>query len=322
MSGSQARQKNWRMKIHLLEFERFSRSAMKDLRSLGEVTTGPQTEESKEASVLFVRLARKIDRDFLQTYFPRIQYVLSPTTGHDHLDTAYFDEKGIRLISLKGETSFLSNIPSTAEHTWALLLALMRKLPSAASHALAEKWDRDRFIGNNLFGKKIGILGMGRVGTQVAGFARAFGMEIHAYDIRPLKYPGDITVHLNFESLAGAIDILSIHIPMDESNRNWLDKRRISQLKSGIKLINTSRGGVWDENFLASQVRNGAISGIASDVLDYELQPELLLSSPLIACAKDGFPVIITPHIAGACIESMHGTEEFVVQKLLKVLNG
>lgn len=306
------------MRIHLLEYERFSELALNALLSLGKVTMGEPSTESSNAAVLFVRLARKIDQEFLEFFFPEVRFVLSPTTGLDHLDTSYFEKKGIRLISLKGETDFLNNIPSTAEHTWALLLSLMRKLPAASLHALEGNWSRDLFIGNNLSGKKLGILGFGRVGTQVAKFANAFGMKVHVYDTRKIDYPNDLEIHAEFESLASVIDILCIHIPLDESTRNWLNEERISQLKKGIRIINTSRGGIWDEEFLAVQIRNGKIAGIATDVLANELQPELLKLSPLIACAKEGFSIIITPHIGGACIESMHDTEEFVVQKLLK----
>lgn len=309
------------MRIHLLEPDRFSDQALKDLRSLGQVTFGEDWKGLYGSEVIFVRLARMIDRNFLSKFAPKIKFILSPTTGHDHLDTSYFITKGIKLISLRGEVDFLGGIPSTAEHTWALLLSLMRKLPQAVQHVNQKGWNRDLFIGNNLSGKNIGILGFGRVGTQVSTYALSFGMKVHVFDVKKVKVPDGVTLYSDYESFASELDILSIHIPMDETNSGWLNRKRINQLKPGVRIINTSRGGVWDEEYLSSQVRSGRIGGVATDVLEKELTKEQLFSSSLFLCAEENYPVIITPHIAGACIESMHATEEFVVKKLIKFLN-
>jgi len=305
------------MNIHLLESDRFSDVGYQMLAELGPVSKGMDLKSLKKADVLFVRLAHKIDSDFITTNCPNVKYVLSPTTGHDHLDLNFFKENGIHLISLFGETEFLDSIPSTAEHTWALLLGLIRKLPSASSHAISEKWNRDLFIGNTLRGKTIGLLGYGRVGRQVANFALAFGMKVKAFDLESKNYPAEIEGHDNFEAFAESLDVLSIHIPMNAKNRLWLNGDRLEMLKSGVKIINTSRGGIWDEEYVAALIKNGHVSGVATDVLADELNPEKLPDNPLIKLARLEYPVLITPHIAGACFETMHSTEEFVVQKLV-----
>ncbi|SHO64458.1 NAD(P)-dependent oxidoreductase [Algoriphagus zhangzhouensis] len=308
------------MNIHLLESDRFSDVGYQVLAGLGPVSKGMDLISLKKADVLFVRLAHKIDSDFIKTNCPNVKYVLSPTTGHDHLDLNFFKENGIQLISLFGETEFLDSIPSTAEHTWALLLGLIRKLPSASSHAISEKWNRDLFIGNTLRGKTIGLLGYGRVGRQVANFALAFGMKVKAFDLESKYYPAEIVGHDNFEAFAESLDILSIHIPMNAKNRLWLNGDRLEMLKSGVKIINTSRGGIWDEEYLATLIKNGHVSGVATDVLADETNPEILPDNPLMKLARLEYSVLITPHIAGACFETMHSTEEFVVQKLVDTL--
>lgn len=310
------------MRSHLLEFERFSKLAFARLASLGNISVGEDWDSLSLAEIIFVRLGTVIDKEFLSTKAPNIKYILSPTTGLDHLDLDYINAKGITLISLKGEFDFLSTIPSTAEHTWGLLLALFRKIPQAVAHVEDGNWDRNFFIGNNLFGKKIGILGLGRVGKQIANYAKAFGMEIHAFDISDVGFLDHIILHPDYESFAKSIDVLSIHIPMNPKNRNWLNKDRINLLPEGIKIVNTSRGGIWDEEELAIQIKRGKIAGLATDVLADELNPEKLSVSPLIVCQKLGFPILITPHIAGACIESMHATEEFVVRKLFDFIGS
>lgn len=310
------------MNVHLLEADRFSAKALALLSKLGNVTFGGDKEGLSRCEVLFVRLGYVINADFILENCPKVKFILSPTTGHDHLDEHFIAEQGIRLISLRGEVHFLDSIPSTAEFTWALLMALVRKIPQAASHATSTSWNRDLFIGNNLAGKRIGILGFGRVGKQVARFAKAFGMEVHSYDIDQGKIPSDITTYSSFEEFAANIDILCIHIPMNEANRNWLNEARLSKLKKGVWIVNTSRGGIWDEFYLQRMLKENLCSGIATDVLADELGQNRLEESPLIQCSKSGMPIIITPHIAGATSESMHLTEEFVVGKLLDLIGG
>src|SRR5690606_10220706 len=103
-----------------------------------------------------------------------LRYILTPTTGLNHIDMEMAARQGIKVISLKGETEFLSGIPSTAEHTWALLLSLLRKIPAAHKHVMSGKWERDEFKAHNLCHYKLGILGFGRVGKQIAEYARVF----------------------------------------------------------------------------------------------------------------------------------------------------
>ena len=308
------------MKIHLLEADRFSPKALSKLSQIGNVSFGDDTDGLLHCQILFVRLKHIIDKKFIQENCPNVKFILSPTTGHDHLDEKFILNQNITLVTLRGEIDFLGSIPSTAEFTWTLLLALFRKLPQATSHAVKMSWNRDLFIGNNLAGKNIGILGFGRVGKQVAQYAKAFGMRVHTYDLKQENMSSDFFSYSDYDGFASNIDILSIHIPMNDANKNWLNKSRLSKLKKGIHIINTSRGGIWDEKFLYSMLHDNHCAGLATDVLEHELDSGLLKSSPIIQASKNGLPVIITPHIAGATYESMHMTEEFIVDKLLNTI--
>lgn len=314
------------MKTIVTESEDFSQVVFQKLSNLGETILLDVTDrktllaQTKDAIVLFIRLRFKIDKEVIDNA-PNLKYILTATTGLDHVDVAYFKQKGGKVVSLKGEFDFLSSIPSTAEHTWGLLLALMRKTPIAFEDVKAGFWRRDLFKGNNLRGKKLGILGLGRVGSQVAKYADAFEMEIGFYDIEEKRnttykcfnYPKD---------LFSWADILCIHIPLNNENIHFINKGLIDCLKQDAILINTSRGAVIDETYLCQQIESNTIGGYATDVIENEIDLKDNLSEiALINLAKKGYNVLITPHIAGATYESMAMTEDFVTAKLMNYLN-
>ncbi|HLF51234.1 D-isomer specific 2-hydroxyacid dehydrogenase family protein [Flavobacterium sp.] len=310
------------MKLLITESEDFSSLAISNLKEKFEVEVADINnkvllmDKLSDVGVLFVRLRFKIDRKIIENA-PQLKYILSATTGLDHVDVNYFEKRGGKIISLKGETDFLSSIPSTAEHTWALLLSLIKKIPSSFTHVKEGKWNRNLFKGNNLKGKKIGILGLGRVGKQVAQFAAIFEMEVGYFDICNIKTP-----HQSFqtpEELFSWADIVTIHIPYNAENENFVNKELLSHAKIHSMLINTSRGGVWDENSVAQLLKQRKIKGVAVDVLEKELDGSTISSNPLVLLAKENYNVIITPHIAGATYESMAMTEEYVADKFINL---
>jgi len=270
--------------------------------------------EISSVDAIFIRLGFVIDKEILDKA-TNLKFILTATTGLDHIDVDYFKSLGGEVISLKGEVDFLKSIPSTAEHTWALLLALLKKVPTSFDHVKNGGWNRNLFINTNLKEKKIGILGLGRVGAQVADFAKAFGMEIGFFDVKNVE-----SQFLRFngpEELFKWADIITIHIPFSVENEKFINKELLSFVKKGTLLINTSRGGIWDENEIARLIVNGNFSGIATDVLENELNGETIELNPLVDLARQSYNVVITPHIAGATKESMEMTEEFVAKKLI-----
>lgn len=311
-----------KMKLLITESEDFSRLAISNLKEKFDVEVADINkktslmEKLSDVEVLFVRLRFKIDKEIIERA-PQLKYILSATTGLDHIDVNYFEKRGGGIISLKGDIDFLSSIPSTAEHTWALLLSLIKKVPSSFAHVKEGKWNRNLFKGNNLKGKKIGILGLGRVGKQVAQFAAIFEMEIRYFDICTIK-----TSYQNFktpEELFNWADIVTIHIPYNRENEHFVNKGLLSHTKNHSILINTSRGSVWDEKAVAKLLQQKKIKGVAVDVLENELDSSALSSNPLVLLAKENYNIIITPHIAGATYESMTMTEEYVADKFINL---
>ena len=311
-------------KIIISESEDYSEKAIARLSAFGEVvklTSLDELEANLEtADILVVRLGLMLDAGVLSKA-SQLKYILTPTTGLDHIDINYTEKVGIKVISLKGEQSYLDSIPSTAEHTMALLLSIVRKVPFAFNHVLDYGWDRQAFRGNNLKGKKLGLLGFGRIGHQVANYGFAFSMNVATFDPDSTYINPKVKFFTTPEELFSYSDILCIHIPINEENIHYISAEKIKFFKKGIILVNTSRGGVWDEDEIAKDLKRGNIGAIATDVLENEFDSHLRSQSPLIALAKAGYPVLITPHIGGATYESMRETEDFIVDKFINNLS-
>lgn len=311
------------MKILITESNDFSPKAITVLRNQFEVRTvnvkskQELIEMISDFEVLFVRLGFSIDKEIIQKA-KKLKFILTATTGLDHIDVIYFESIGGKVISLKNQTAFLSTIPSTAEHTWALLLSLIKKIPSSFHHVKNGEWNRNLYVNSNLKEKKIGILGLGRVGNQVAKFARVFDMEVGFFDTVLIK--SQFKKFETPEELFKWADIVSIHIPYTVENENFVNKELLSHFKRHSVLINTSRGGIWDEKEVAILIENGVLTGVATDVLKNELNQDSIAVNPLVLLANQNYNVIITPHIAGATKESMAMTEEFIVKIFLNGL--
>lgn len=311
-----------KMKLLITEFEDFSQEAIKmlskkfDVEFLENFSRVHLIDRIHLYDVIFIRLGIYIDKEIIEKG-TRLKYILTATTGLDHIDVDFFEERGGKVISLKDEVAFLSSIPSTAEHTWGLLLSLVKKIPSSFDSIKEGVWNRNLHKGNNLKGKKLGILGLGRVGVQVAKFAQAFDMEVGYYDSQ--KKETNLVGFNSAEALFKWAEIVSIHLPLNKNNFHFIDKSLLDQLSKQSILINTSRGAIVDESYLCFLLKEKKIKGYATDVLENELTIDFS-NNELIGLAKAGYNVLITPHIAGATFESMKMTEDFVVEKFLKII--
>lgn len=309
------------------ESQDYSRKAYQILCKLGAVTEKNLTKEELPAylhtcEILIVRLGIKVTKEVMDSA-PKLRYIVSATTGTDHIDMEAANKKGIEIVCLKGETAFLESIPSTAEHTWGLLLSLLRHIPQAHEHVRHGGWDRQKFRGHNLSSQKLGILGLGRVGRQVARYALAFGCEAAACDPYIEHWPNNEVQR--FQAAADLLqwcDILCIHIPYTADNHHFLNRTLLAHLKTGAVLVNTSRSGIWDERAIVELLQSRQISALATDVIDNEQTTELRAKSPLLKYAQLHPHVLITPHIAGATFESMRMTEVFIAEKLTKIINA
>lgn len=269
------------------------------------------------ATALIVRLRHRVDDDLLARA-PDLKVVATATTGLDHLDLDAARRRGVTVLSLRGETEFLDTVHATAEHAWALLLALSRRIPWAHRHATTEPWDRDRFRGRELAGRALGVLGMGRIGRRVARCGLAFGMKVAGCDPSPADWPTDVERLPDPESLARRSDVLSVHVPLSPATRGLVNARVLAALAPGAVLVNTSRGAVVDEDALAAALESGALGGAALDVLAGETADGGPHRSRLLSLARDRTDVLVTPHVGGATFESMARTEVFMAEKLLR----
>jgi D-3-phosphoglycerate dehydrogenase len=265
--------------------------------------------------VLIVRLRNYIDRQVIDAA-PQLKAIVTATTGLDHIDIAYASERGIAVLSLKGEIEFLRSIPATAEHTWGLLLALVRNLPWAYQSVLEGDWQRDRFRGRDLAGRSLGIVGLGRIGEKIARYGQAFGMNVAAYDPYRQDWLPNVERCQTLETLCRQSEIISLHVPLNGETRGMFGAQELSWLPSGALLINTARGAVLDETVLLETLKSGQLGGAALDVLSDETTSSRSLTAHLIEYARSHSNLLLTPHIGGATIDSMHATEIFMARKL------
>lgn len=289
------------------------------LTEIGPVVDGPFDRHGlldavSDAGVLVVRLGHEIDAAVMAAG-PHLRYIASPTTGTDHIDLTAAAERGIQVITLQGEVEFLRTVRATPEHTWALLLALARKLPVAAASSHT-RWDRDAFRGSELAGKQLGIFGLGRVGRIVASYGVAFQMPVIAYDTEPVSAPG-VTMVASLPELLRHANILTVHVPLTEHTRHAIGAAECGLLPPGALVVNTARGAIIDEAALVDALRDGHLGGAAVDVLEDERSPHGVPGGPLLRFASEHPDrAIVTPHIAGATWESMHRTEVFLAERL------
>lgn len=311
--------------VVLAEPLHYSPDARAILEALGPVVEGPFDREGllaavADAAVLVVRLGHQIDAEVIAAA-PALRVIGSPTTGTDHIDLDAAAARGVRVVTLRGETEFLSTIRATPEHTWALLLALARKLPAAATAAVTAPWDRDAFRGVELAGKRLGIFGLGRVGRIVASYATAFQMSVFAYDTADVSAPG-VTMVPSLDALLRTADVLLVHVPLDASTHRAIGAAELRLLPPDALVVNTARGAILDEAAVVEALRDGRLAGVAVDVLDGERAPGGPAEGPLVQYASDHPDrAIVTPHIAGATWESMHRTEVFLAERLRDLIS-
>lgn len=271
---------------------------------------------------LVIRFSHVIGRELLEKA-TRLKAIATNATGTDHIDVAAAADRGIRIISLKGEVEFLEQVSATAELTWGLLLCLARRIPAAVEHARHGGWERERFVGRDLSGRKLGILGLGRLGRKVARYGIAFDMEVASYDIDATRTLPGVTSFASADELFRWSDVISIHIPLNDQTHHFVGNSLLQAMPNGSWLINTSRGAVLDDMALLELLKAGHIAGAALDVLEGELDRETFGGNPMFDYAKDRENLLLTPHIGGASRDSWKKTELFTATKLARfITNG
>jgi D-3-phosphoglycerate dehydrogenase len=277
---------------------------------------------SRPYDALVTRLGLLIDERALEAC-PTLRYVATPTTGLDHIDVEGLAAHGVSTLSLRGETEFLETVSATAEHAWALLLASRRRLTAAHGDVLDGEWRRDPFIGRELKGATLGIVGLGRLGRMVARYGLAFGMQVLAHDLDPDAFrraPVSV-VPTDPETLLARSDIVSLHLPLTPDTRLWLNEARIAVMKADATLINTARGELVDEPALLERLAAGRMAA-ALDVLsgDGSWDGGVPLGHPLVAYATTARNLLLSPHIGGYAERAIADSRRFIALKLASAL--
>lgn len=309
--------------ILVTECGRFAPAAAELLRNCGTVILSDLDRagllsQAESASVLWVRLRHLIDAEVLASA-PHLQYIATPTTGLTHIDLNSADRLGIRIISLQGESEFLRGIRATAEHTVNLMLSLLRRTPTAVQHVAAGGWNRDAFLGLELYGKRVGLVGLGRLGCIMVQYLRAFGCEVIGYDPDEGAAEASGARPVSFDQLLSESDIISLHAAYTRDQQGWFDAACFKSMKTGSFFINTARGELVDEAALLEALETGHLAGAALDVLSGE-DSSGMGGHALVQWAIHNPNLLITPHIGGCTRESMEKTELFLAEKLCRTL--
>lgn len=274
-----------------------------------------QNVEEKEyidSDVISVFVHSKVKKEEIKDC-KNLKLVCTRSTGIDHIDKEYLESKNIALknVPLYGENT-------VAEHTFALMLALSRKINESYSNTINGIFSTDGLMGFDLKNKTIGIIGGGRIGLHVARMARSFGMHVRVYDINQDNFLAEIInfKYLSLDELLKNSDIVSLHVPYNSNTHHIINENTISQMKDGAILINTARGGLVDTTALICALKSGKLYGAGLDVLEGEefLSEESIIDLPAENAAKiikqnkdltSLSNVVITPHNAFNSIEAV-----------------
>jgi len=273
--------------------------------------------------VVFARLGLTFGSSFFVAS-SSTRIVATPTTGLDHIDLKAARIAGVRVLSLRGELGLLRQITSTAEHAWALLLACNRQIPSLIDRTRAGSWARGDLELHQLCDQTIGIIGLGRLGSMVADYAKAFRMNVLAYDPNLTKeqIPSDIQ-HVSLEELLSSSDHIILTATYSSGDSEILGRDQMLSIKSGATFINVSRGELVNEEALLEALDLGILRAVAVDVLpgDSQWTSSEQVESLLIEKARQTDRVIITPHVGGYACEAVKKTRLFMVHRVNQVIN-
>jgi D-3-phosphoglycerate dehydrogenase len=287
------------------------------LRSVGDVDvkTGQQPD-SLVASIenydaLVVRSETKVTRAIIEAG-TRLQVIGRAGVGVDNIDLEAATERGVIVVNAPQ-----GNTIAAAEHTIALLMALARHIPQADASMRGGNWDRKTYVGTEVRGKTLGVIGLGPIGSEVARRGLGLDMRVLAHDpyvaeerIRSL---GAETA--DFEGLIATSDFISVHVPMTAATKGMLGSEQFARMKDGVRILNVARGGIIDEAALAAAVQAGKVAGAAIDV--YTAEP-VVVDNPLLGDPR----IITTPHLGASTAEAQERVAVDVAEQIVDVLSG
>jgi len=304
----------------LIAEKEFSKAAKKVLGAQGRVVDFTSKKvflrNLPYAEVIITGLEVKLNKLTLSRA-SKLKVIGSRTTQLRHIDLKEAARRGIIVINIKGNSSVLKKISSTAEETIALLLALVRNIPWAFDSLKKERWERKKYGGHELAEKTIGLIGFGRLGKKMAKYAQAFDMKVIAYDPHVKK---DVmrkhgVKKVGLEEVLKKADIVSLHAVYNDSTFGLIKESHFRLMKKNSVFLNTARGEITEEKALLKALKNGWISGAALDTLSGEVPDgRHLKNNPLVNYALQNENLIIVPHLGGATQEATEKTQVYIAK--------
>jgi len=300
-------------RLRVLVREPIAESGLQLLRRRFEVVEDSDSDLETiigEFDAIVVRSATVLDAQLIQRA-ERLKVIGRAGVGVDNVDVDAATRRGIVVANAPEAT-----VVSAAEHTIALLFAVARSVPQAHAALKEGAWERTRFAGIELAGKTLGVLGLGRIGRQVARRALGLGLRVVAYDpyvalerfrelgVEPASTP---------EDLYEAADLITVHLPLNEETRGLLGEAAFARMRDGVRIVNAARGGLVDEEALADAIRSGKVAGAALDVF---------VSEPYAGPLLELEEIVVTPHLSGSTTEAQDRAGVIIAEQIAAALDG
>ena len=275
--------------------------------------------EISDVDVLIMRVDPKIDKEVLDAA-KNLKVIGVCSVGLNHIDTKYAEEKGVQVFNAPG-----LNGNAVAELTICKMLELSRHtIPAHRDVTVNEKWDKYAFVGRELRGKTLGVLGFGRIGQRVGEIARVFGMKVVAYDpYLPAEiFAKNEATSMSIAEVCKVSDYITIHMPLNDETKNLFNAKSIAEMKNDAVVLNMARGGIVNEQDMCEALKAGKIGGYATDVLENEVAGDGLTAdagfrSPLFDC--DNF--VVSPHIGAQTVDASRDIGAHIINKVKEALN-
>src|SRR2546430_10379666 len=292
--------------------DELSRDGMLDVSVQTKLSPAKLIEVIPEFAAVIVRSETKVTGEVLNAG-KKLRVVGRAGVGVDNVDVETATRRGVVVLNAPG-----GNTVSTAEHAFSLLLCVARKIPQADASLRGKKWSRKDFEGVELYNKTLGVIGMGRIGSELSRRAIAFGMRVIAYD--PYLSSGrarslQVEVMEDLDELLQISDFVTLHTPLTPETHHLLNAARLTKTKRGVRLINCARGGLIDEAALVESLGNGQVAAAALDVFETDPLPP---DSPLRAIPN----LILTPHLGASTVEAQESVGIEIAQAIRAALLG
>lgn len=301
--------------ITILVADSISEEGLQPLLEMEETTIIQKKADSadvplEQVDAILVRSATQVNEELLEK-MPQLKIIARAGVGVDNIDVAAATRKGIVVVNAPD-----GNTISTAEHTFAMMASMVRNIPQACQSVKNIEWKRNNFIGTELHGKTLGIVGMGRIGSELAKRSLAFGMNIKVFDpFLTKERAAKLGVEAcSLDKVLENADIITVHTPLTAETKGLINEKALNLTKKGVYFLNCARGGIIDEQVLAKFIGSGHVAGAALDVFESEPPGE----NPLLKFDN----VIVTPHIAASTKEAQLNVATQVAKEVQLFFEG